>query len=445
MADITTQSLLDPNAAELQGLNRQQAYAQALMAQGMNQPQGQIVSGRYVAPSFAQYLNPLAQTLTGAYLGNKAEEKQLQLANALRGKQTEAVQQYMDMLNPKQTELTGPTPTGAPLQTVNQANPQAAYMQAATNPYAPQALQQVALKKLTEGPKWEKATEYNKSKGVFETYVYDANSSTPETTKRIVGIEKPEMSKAEQINTGLALARARDEGIPGYGGIPSQPQQNAPLRTINPGSPILAPQGQIAPTNQPYNIPQINSPALANLPPAAQREVMKGIAGEEIKNQIANARTLPGAMEQMNSTLNTIDRMIGDTTINDKGELVKGKVEPHAGFESVVGSTWMPGQRFIPGTKAADFDTMLDQVKGASFMEAYRTLKGGGQITEVEGEKATQALNRMQRSQSEEEFVRAAREFQTHLRKGMADAQRQAGVAPTTPTLRWNPQTQSFQ
>jgi len=138
--EYTPTSLLDPNAAELQTLNRQQAYAQALMNQGQQQPQGQVVSGYYVKPSFLQQLNPLVQSITGAYLGNKAETSAKELANALRGKQQEAVQQYMQALNPQQTELAGPTPTGAPLQTVNQPDYNRAF-QAATSPYAPAPLQ----------------------------------------------------------------------------------------------------------------------------------------------------------------------------------------------------------------------------------------------------------------------------------------------------------------
>ena len=87
-------NLLNPYAAELMDLTQQQKLAQALTQQGMQQPQGQMVSGHYVRPSITQALNPLAQVLTGAYLGNKAEEKGQELAAALRGKQQEAVNQY---------------------------------------------------------------------------------------------------------------------------------------------------------------------------------------------------------------------------------------------------------------------------------------------------------------------------------------------------------------
>ncbi len=60
-----------------QALNRQQQMAQLLMQQGMNQPQGQMVSGRYVAPSFFQYAAPLAQLYVGKGIGEKAEKEQL--------------------------------------------------------------------------------------------------------------------------------------------------------------------------------------------------------------------------------------------------------------------------------------------------------------------------------------------------------------------------------
>jgi len=89
--------------AQQQQLNRQQQMANLLMQQGMNQPQGQMVSGRYVAPSFFQYAAPLAQLFAGTRLQEKTEkqiadeykklgeEKKAEserLAKALRGQET---------------------------------------------------------------------------------------------------------------------------------------------------------------------------------------------------------------------------------------------------------------------------------------------------------------------------------------------------------------------
>jgi hypothetical protein len=86
-----------------QALNRQQQMAQLLMQQGMQQPSGQIVSGRYVAPSFFQYAAPLLQAYVGSSMQEKAdkaladqytklsEEKKAEaekLAKTLRGQET---------------------------------------------------------------------------------------------------------------------------------------------------------------------------------------------------------------------------------------------------------------------------------------------------------------------------------------------------------------------
>lgn len=69
--------------AQQQQINRQQKMAEMLMGQNQ-QPQGQMVSGRYVAPSFFQNLQPIANMLTGAYLAKQGDTKQQALAEAIR-------------------------------------------------------------------------------------------------------------------------------------------------------------------------------------------------------------------------------------------------------------------------------------------------------------------------------------------------------------------------
>jgi hypothetical protein len=81
----------------------------------------------------------------------------------------------------------------------------------------------------------------------------------------------------------------------------------------------------------------------------------------------------------------------------------------------------------VPGTDASDFQARFDQVKGNAFLQAFETLKGGGSITNVEGDKGTAALNRMGLAQSEKEFVQAAREFQDVVRTGVARAKKLTG------------------
>jgi hypothetical protein len=144
---------------------------------------------------------------------------------------------------------------------------------------------------------------------------------------------------------------------------------------------------------------------------------------------------LPNTIATAETASDLIDQMIGT-----KG-LMLGKDQkekaPHPGFSDLVGATYKPGFRFIPGTHAADFQALLDQVKGGAFLQAFNSLKGGGQITEVEGKKATDAITRMSMSQSEGEFIKAAREYQDVIRKGVERAKQKAGSTPEVRVVDW--------
>lgn len=148
------------------------------------------------------------------------------------------------------------------------------------------------------------------------------------------------------------------------------------------------------------------------------------------KAQAEAAQNLPKAEQFANEAKQLIEGMIGKR--DEQGNLVAGSA-PHSGFETAVGATLMPGLRFIDGTDTADFMSRLGQVKGGAFLQAFEALKGGGAITEVEGAKATQALNRMDKSQSEKEFVKAAQEFITSVNRGLEGARRKAGITQTQP------------
>lgn len=106
----------------------------------------------------------------------------------------------------------------------------------------------------------------------------------------------------------------------------------------------------------------------------------------------------------------------------------------HPGLNAAVGAggfgtLGIPGvAKYVPGTDAADFKARLDEVLGGAFMEAFNTLKGGGQITEKEGEKATAAITRMSTSQSEAEFKKAAKEFQSVIKSGIDQSEKRLGV-----------------
>jgi hypothetical protein len=163
--------------------------------------------------------------------------------------------------------------------------------------------------------------------------------------------------------------------------------------------------------------------------PAFQQSMAAARAtGEAIaKGDVAAVQALPKVISRAEDSVRLIDELIGKRD-SKTGQLLKGE-KPHPGFEGSVGATWLPGARFVPGTDAASFMARFDQITGQSFLEAYESLRGGGSITQPEGEKGTSAINRMKTASSEQEFIRAAMDLQDVMRKGVANAQARASRA----------------
>jgi hypothetical protein len=252
---------------------------------------------------------------------------------------------------------------------------------------------------------------------------------------------RPGEDAAPQMQLAQSMEDYRPTGRPARG--------KDPMQSPAPGSALV-------PT------PVIREQAEAERP-SEKETYTKKRAEEQAAADVKFLESAPAAIETVSNNLRLLDRMIGDARVNEKtGEVIyppKGR-KPHPGFESVVG-VGFPGLRFVPGSSEADFDALFKQVTGAAFLEAFETLKGGGQITEKEGEKATQAISRLGRNISEKEFIIATNELRSIMRRGLerAEARRarlKGGAAPAsgerrTPTkskakqLRYNPATGDFE
>ena len=100
------------------------------------------------------------------------------------------------------------------------------------------------------------------------------------------------------------------------------------------------------------------------------------------------------------------------------------KLKEHPGLAYITGL--YSKAPVVPGTKQAGADALAKQVEGKTFLEAFTTLRGGGQITEVEGAKATAAIGRLQRSQSTEDYKAALDELSAIMSKGLERAKKKA-------------------
>lgn len=90
----------------------------------------------------------------------------------------------------------------------------------------------------------------------------------------------------------------------------------------------------------------------------------------------------------------------------------------------------------IPGSSAADFVANLTSLEGDIRSQAFETLKGGGQITEKESEFARDAIARLDRTTSYEEFQRELTRVRKYMTELMSAAERRLG-GEAVPELAW--------
>ena len=160
------------------------------------------------------------------------------------------------------------------------------------------------------------------------------------------------------------------------------------------------------------NIDERNSPQAQAQAKKAQLEAVKAQA--EVNDLAAKKQAAAAEIGNMRTMLSDLKNHQGmSTSIGAKGA------------EYLFGMKKEP----IAGTKAADFYSLLEQVQGGTFMQAFNNLKGGGQITEQEGAKATAAIARLNPRQSEEGFNKAIIDFDGILAQAQARSQANAPAA----------------
>jgi hypothetical protein len=88
-----------------------------------------------------------------------------------------------------------------------------------------------------------------------------------------------------------------------------------------------------------------------------------------------------------------------------------------------------PMQGRIPSFTGASigFDQRIKQLQGGAFLQARQMLKGGGQITDYEGQKAEQAIARLSQAQTEDDFKLALSDFRQAVNDGYAKLEAQYG------------------
>lgn len=135
----------------------------------------------------------------------------------------------------------------------------------------------------------------------------------------------------------------------------------------------------------------------------------KAAGGAEGKRKTENRLDAPRAQRQAQEAINVIDGILN-----------------HPSLGGAVGVRDSKIPDLVAGQGVVDFRARAAQLEGKAFLEAVQRLKGGGQITEIEGEKATAAIGRLSQAQSEGAYRNALIELKgilTTAKQRAADLQ----------------------
>lgn len=197
------------------------------------------------------------------------------------------------------------------------------------------------------------------------------------------------LPKLQNINAGGAMVQQAVDPLTGRA-----TETGRTAITVSPGEQLQADTSRA--NNQASLGVQIRGQNLTNARAvdsnATQRQLLTQETGLKVEKlqQEANdrARAKNAGISAIGNQISVIDKALD-----------------HPGRKTSTGlSGTLDPRNYVPGTDATDFRAVLDQIGGSAFLQAFESLKGGGAITEMEGKKATDAIARLNRAQSDGEF-----------------------------------------
>ena len=128
-------------------------------------------------------------------------------------------------------------------------------------------------------------------------------------------------------------------------------------------------------------------------------------AREEAKSQVQSTNNMQTLIDGAQAKLDLINRIRTSPALDSVTGLIQGSVDPRA-----------------LGQDGADLAALIDQLRSQAFLQAFESLRGGGAITEIEGQKATDAIANLSRIQSKEAFLAQLATLENTLLRGINNA-----------------------
>jgi hypothetical protein len=149
---------------------------------------------------------------------------------------------------------------------------------------------------------------------------------------------------------------------------------------------------------------------IGNMPKDVASEAAQRAAGAKTGEAgAAAAMDLPNVIAQGDQAISLIHSIMTDPALSSVTGMFQGRLPPMT-------------------QEGTDLAVKIDQLKGKTFLEAFASLKGGGAITEREGQAAQEAIARLNRAQSTDAYIKALNELAQIITTGVARAKAKAGM-----------------
>ena len=128
---------------------------------------------------------------------------------------------------------------------------------------------------------------------------------------------------------------------------------------------------------------------------------------KQAQEQATAAQDAPGAIQMAEQAIAHIDELLAMPGL----ETATGEGQGYVPEWMFAAGSYIPGEIGQASSNALTARSRIAQIKGTAFLNAYETLKGTGQITEIEGEKAERAKARLNTAVNDAEYVAALADF----------------------------------
>jgi len=172
----------------------------------------------------------------------------------------------------------------------------------------------------------------------------------------------------------------------------------------------------------PENLAKLNTPAsqqrtgIPTPPPPPSGTLPKVWAEHQTKSIAADMDAYRKASPQFNTMIDLIEQ-----------------AKVHPGREYGIGATARLASG-LPNTRARGFDALMKQIEGKNFLAGYASLRGGGQISNIEGDKTERATARVATSQNKADFNKGMYDLEHQVRTDFENVQRRMNL----PVTAWN-------